>query len=895
MTIAEAAKSTEKGTSCQIPDNMKTSRTLIICPASLIRNWLDELYKWVPEPKEANIGSIGYVDAEMPQQTRLRTLSEWSEKGGVMVISYNMLRQLVQNKTSSAGRTALNEEQHEQVRKNLLEAPNIVVADEAHVLKNHESSISKVAAQFKTRSRIALTGSPLANHLQDYYVMMDWIYPGFLGSLLEFRAIFQEPIESGLYVDSTATERRHSMKKLRVLKSYIDLKVHRADITVLKGSLKPKVEFVIGVPLTEIQASAYRTYVRLLLSDSDEKIDQTTLWNWLAVLGLLCNHPQIFLNKITERERKAKKKVKEIAQRIQDDSSGPGGTLSMTAEEENAIPSVQPGDEHVSKMKISQNVIKEEQELLQKVDNLESEDNAYKVKLLVQIIDLAKEAGDQVLVFSQSLPTMDFLQSLFRKKDVKHVRLDGKTGMAGRSDIAKDFNAGMHEVFLISTRAGGLGINLPAANRVVIFDFAFNPTWEEQAIGRAYRIGQNKPVFVYRFMADGTFENNVFHKAVFKTQLSYRVVDKRNPRSHAEKSRDFLFEPRETEQQDIQLHNGKDPLVLDRILTRQLKLKSPHIRSIITTETLQADAGDDLTEAELLEVNQMIEDDKLRKENPDAFAAKQWKLLQSSLRPSGTPAAASSQAPQPFAPMGNTGRQIPRPKQSETRSATIDIVKPSDAFRDQTHEAGAIDVSRHASAPAAITEEGLTHDPATDGFLPVRAPSNSQRVNPFMVTASPFSAHPENEFAVPTPRERNFAVPKTPPTSSRPIDSSAASPSAAHKPSSAENLHTGDRQRGLSLAQSAPGVRAPRDIRNGTDSAQSEARSGYASTLAETVSPTAAAETIQSSAPHQPARAMAPPGTPGKTSQPSSPRGASGLGKYVFNAIMRGGRGSQAS
>ncbi|KAL4980202.1 P-loop containing nucleoside triphosphate hydrolase protein [Aspergillus desertorum] len=83
------------------------------------------------------------------------------------------------------------------------------------------------------------------------------------------------------------------------------------------------------------------------------------------------------------------------------------------------------------------------------------------------------------------------------------------------------------QVYLISTRAGGLGLNITGANRVIIFDFSFSPIWEEQAVGRAYRLGQQKPVFVYRFSAGGTFEEIIHEKATYKTQLGIHVVDKR--------------------------------------------------------------------------------------------------------------------------------------------------------------------------------------------------------------------------------------------------------------------------------------------------------------------------------------------------------------------------------
>lgn len=129
--------------------------------------------------------------------------------------------------------------------------------------------------------------------------------------------------------------------------------------------------------------------------------------------------------------------------------------------------------------------------------------------------------------------------------------------MSKRQSLTKDFNKGTKELCLISTAAGGLGLNLFGANRVVIFDFKFNPIHEEQAIGRAYRIGQKKNMFVYRFVAGGTFEDSIHNTTVFKTQLHMRVVDKKSPVSSAVRNLgEFLFEPKDVEQKDLSEFRG---------------------------------------------------------------------------------------------------------------------------------------------------------------------------------------------------------------------------------------------------------------------------------------------------------------------------------------------------
>lgn len=105
------------------------------------------------------------------------------------------------------------------------------------------------------------------------------------------------------------------------------------------------------------------------------------------------------------------------------------------------------------------------------------------------------------------------------------------------------------------------------ANRVVILDSHFNPMWEQQAIGRAYRIGQQKHVYIYRLTAAGTFEEEMQAQGLFKEQLATRVLEKKNPhRIGTSGGRQYLFTPKEVTKRDVTVFAGKDPLVLDHLL-----------------------------------------------------------------------------------------------------------------------------------------------------------------------------------------------------------------------------------------------------------------------------------------------------------------------------------------
>merc|ERR1719509_83263 len=168
---------------------------------------------------------------------------------------------------------------------------------------------------------------------------------------------------------------------------------------------------------------------------------------------------------------------------------------------------------------------------------------------MVLLMDILKESyliGDKVLVFSQSLLSLDLIEKFLsvaayddtygtwnHGKD--YFRMDGSTGPDVRKKWCSYFNNKKNNdmrLFLISTKAGGLGINLVAANRVIIFDASWNPAHDVQSIFRVYRFGQEKPVYVYRFLAKGTMEEKIYDRQVTKQSLSARVVDEQQIESH---------------------------------------------------------------------------------------------------------------------------------------------------------------------------------------------------------------------------------------------------------------------------------------------------------------------------------------------------------------------------
>lgn len=170
--------------------------------------------------------------------------------------------------------------------------------------------------------------------------------------------------------------------------------------------------------------------------------------------------------------------------------------------------------------------------------------NSPKVELFLCILEESVKVGDRLLLFSQSLLTLNLLEQILAKKKIPYTdnhwsknknyfRLDGSTQALEREKLINEFNCNEnYKLFLVSTRAGSLGINLVGANRVIVFDASWNPCHDQQAICRVYRYGQKKRCVIYRFVADNCLEKRIYDRQINKQGIADRIVDECNPDAH---------------------------------------------------------------------------------------------------------------------------------------------------------------------------------------------------------------------------------------------------------------------------------------------------------------------------------------------------------------------------
>uniref|UniRef100_A0A671M5Q3 DNA helicase n=1 Tax=Sinocyclocheilus anshuiensis TaxID=1608454 RepID=A0A671M5Q3_9TELE len=559
--------------------------------------------KWQEGLKDEESLEVTELATVKRPQERAYALQRWQEDGGVMIIGYEMYRNLTQ------GRNIKSKKLKEVFQKTLVDpGPDFVICDEGHVLKNEASAVSKAMNSITTRRRVVLTGTPLQNNLIEYHCMVNFIKENLLGSVKEFRNRFINPIQNGQCADSTLVDVRVMKKRAHILYEMLAGCVQRRDYTALTKFLPPKHEYVLAVRLSPIQCKLYRYYLDHFTGvgsalESGRGRAGTKLFQDFQMLSRIWTHPWCLQLDYISKENKGyfdEDSMEEFIASETEESS-----MSLTSEDEKKKKRGK-GKEQSSDKSDSDDleVIKEwntssrggnpegrnraepveevrasnsgpgspspdwYKEFVTETDS-EVLEHSGKIVLLFEILRMAEELEEKVLVFSQSLISLDliedFLELAGRAKEegklspykgegkwfrnIDYYRLDGSTSAMTRKKWAEEFNDTSNvrgRLFIISTRAGSLGINLVAANRVIIFDASWNPSYDIQSIFRVYRFGQVKTVFVYRFLAQGTMEEKIYDRQIAKQSLSFRVVDQQQIERHFtmnELTELYAFEP----------------------------------------------------------------------------------------------------------------------------------------------------------------------------------------------------------------------------------------------------------------------------------------------------------------------------------------------------------------
>ncbi|GMM56724.1 RSC chromatin remodeling complex ATPase subunit [Maudiozyma humilis] len=394
-----------------------------------------------------------------------------------------------------------------------------MIIDEGHRMKNANSKLSyTIQHYYKTRNRLILTGTPLQNNLPELWALLNFVLPKVFNSSSTFDDWFNTPFANTGGQEKLELTEEETLLIIRRLHKVLRPFLLRRLKKEVEKDLPDKVETVIKCKLSGLQYTLYQQMLKhnaLFVGAGTEGATKTGikgLNNKIMQLRKICNHPFVF----DEVE----------------------GVINPT---------------------------RTNSDLLYRVSG--------KFELLDRVLPKFKATGHRVLMFFQMTQVMDIMEDFLRMRNLKYMRLDGSTKADERTDMLKLFNAPDSEYFcfLLSTRAGGLGLNLQTADTVIIFDTDWNPHQDLQAQDRAHRIGQKNEVRILRLITTDSVEEVILERAMQKLDIDGKVIQagKFDNKSTAEEQEAFLRRLIENEASNDDDENAEmDDEELNDVLSR---------------------------------------------------------------------------------------------------------------------------------------------------------------------------------------------------------------------------------------------------------------------------------------------------------------------------------------
>ena len=448
----------------QSPEAGKSTiqKCVIACPSSLVRNWANELVKWLG----ADAVTPFAVDGKASKEELTTQLKQWSVASGrsvvrpVLIVSYETLRLNVETLSNTD--------------------IGLLLCDEGHRLKNGESQTFTALNGLNVDRRVILSGTPIQNDLMEYFSLLNFANPNLLGTRAEFRKQYELPILRGRDAAGTEADQQKGNERLAELLALVNKFIIRRTNDILSKYLPVKYEHVVFCNLAPFQLDLYNHFIQSPEIKSLLRGKGSQPLKAIGMLKKLCNHPDL-LN-------------------LPDDLPGC----------EQFFP-----DDYVPK-------------------DARGRDRDVKpwYSGKMQVLDrmlarIRQDTNDKIVLISNYTQTLDIFDKLCRHRGYGCLRLDGTMNVNKRQKLVDKFNdpEGEEFVFLLSSKAGGCGLNLIGANRLVLFDPDWNPAADQQALARVWRDGQKKDCFVYRFIATGSIEEKIFQRQSHKQSLSSCVVD----------------------------------------------------------------------------------------------------------------------------------------------------------------------------------------------------------------------------------------------------------------------------------------------------------------------------------------------------------------------------------
>ena len=443
-----------------------TKPTIIVAPATVMKQWVNEFHTWWPPFRVSILHSSGSGMIDIGRESRhedelLRSNSRSKPKASTKA---QRAAQKIVDRAMEHGHVLVTSYSGLQTYAELLVPMfwEYAVLDEGHKIRNPNAAITLFCKELRTPNRIILSGTPIQNNLVELWSLFDFIFPMRLGTLVDFKSQFEIPIRIGGYASASNLQIQTANKCAEALKDAISPYLLQRLKLDVAADLPKKTERVLFCKLTKPQRDAYENF---LGGDDIRSIfaGKRNVLFGVDMLRKICNHPDLQDHKVLSVKH-----------------DYPYGMAKKSG----------------------------------------------KMIIVKELLDIWKRAGHKTLLFAQHRIMLDILEKYIRSMPgVNHRRMDGNTPIPVRQSLVDEFNRdpSIH-VFLLTTKVGGLGVNLTGADRVIIFDPDWNPSTDVQARERAWRLGQTREVEIYRLMVAGTIEEKIFHRQIFKQFLTNKIL-----------------------------------------------------------------------------------------------------------------------------------------------------------------------------------------------------------------------------------------------------------------------------------------------------------------------------------------------------------------------------------
>ncbi|KAM4600376.1 DNA repair and recombination protein RAD54B [Polymixia lowei] len=364
----------------------------------------------------------------------------------------------------------------------------LIICDEGHRLKNSSIKTSSALSGLSCKRRVILTGTPVQNDLQEFYAIIEFVNPGILGSSTAYRKVYEEPILRSRQPSCTEEERVLGEERAAELSRLIGKFILRRTQEIINRYLPPRLDWTLFCGPSPLQRELYSRLLahRVFRACLQGSTQTHTHLACITALKKLCNHPGLL-----------HATVKEKADSGSTENSLYDGMAGLFPESYSS-------------------------------GGFSTADSG-KLLVLSDLLTAIRHLcpSDRVVVVSNYTQTLDLLQDLCVHLGYTFCRLDGHTPTIQRQRLVDNFNSPYSQnfLFLLSSKAGGVGLNLVGASHLVLYDIDWNPANDIQAMARVWRDGQKKTVHIYRLLTAGTIEERIFQRQVSKQGLSGTVVD----------------------------------------------------------------------------------------------------------------------------------------------------------------------------------------------------------------------------------------------------------------------------------------------------------------------------------------------------------------------------------